>query len=509
MADIGKVALMQEPVAAVMSVMRQRKSDGVFLVYDLGGGTLDIAIAQSISGRVSLLSHGGIAMCGGRDFDRILLDNIVKPWLLEEFDLPENFTTDPKYKPLIRMATWVAEKAKIDLSSKEETTIGLSESELAVRDTKGQEIFLDIFIQRKNIDELIAPKIAESIQAVRETLEKAGLSSNDVERIVFVGGPTHYKPLRDKVAFELGIAPSTDVNPMTAVAEGAAVFAESIDWESQSHGRKSSKGAITAGNKTELSFTYISRTPSSKAKIAVKLNGKFLPGAEFQIDCLDTGWTSGRMQLKDGAVVKVGLSKPGDNTFKVFVFNTQSGLVNLPNDKIVITKTAASIDAIPSSSSIAIEVLTKVGGRPVLDYLIREGDPLPHKGKKTFKAAESLRAGSTGALNIKIWEGQIEDPICDNRFIGSLSINGSDFDDAVIPAGADLVCEYEILDSGNIILEVSVPTIGGTFHSGRNFYSRQEGQIDFTSASRQILSDVEKLRERVQKSVTSGFAGGH
>lgn len=53
---------MQEPVAAVMSVMRQRKNDGVFVVYDLGGGTLDIAIAESISGRVTLSAHGGIAM---------------------------------------------------------------------------------------------------------------------------------------------------------------------------------------------------------------------------------------------------------------------------------------------------------------------------------------------------------------------------------------------------------------------------------------------------------------
>ena len=87
MAGLGKVALMQEPVAAVMSVMRHRKGDGMFLVYDLGGGTLDIAIAESISGRVSLLAHGGIAMCGGRDFDRLLLDDIVKPWLLENFYL--------------------------------------------------------------------------------------------------------------------------------------------------------------------------------------------------------------------------------------------------------------------------------------------------------------------------------------------------------------------------------------------------------------------------------------
>ena len=87
-AGLGKVALMQEPVAAVMSVMRQRKGDGMFLVYDLGGGTLDIAIAESLGGRVGLLAHGGIAMCGGRDFDRLLLDSVVKPWLIDKFDLP-------------------------------------------------------------------------------------------------------------------------------------------------------------------------------------------------------------------------------------------------------------------------------------------------------------------------------------------------------------------------------------------------------------------------------------
>jgi molecular chaperone DnaK len=92
MAGLGKVALMQEPVAAVMSVMRHRKTDGMFLVYDLGGGTLDVAIAESITGRVNLLAHGGIAMCGGRDFDRLLLDNLVKPWLLNHFDLPEDFS---------------------------------------------------------------------------------------------------------------------------------------------------------------------------------------------------------------------------------------------------------------------------------------------------------------------------------------------------------------------------------------------------------------------------------
>ena len=497
-AGLGRVALMQEPVAAVMSVMRQRKNDGIFLVYDIGGGTLDVAIAESIGGRVNLLAHGGIAMCGGRDFDRILFDNVVKPWLLDNFDLPEDLASNPQYKSLRTIATWAAEKAKIALSQSEESVISLAENELGVRDQAGEEIYLDIPISRDLYDGLIASKVEESIQATRESIEKAGLSSHDVERIVFVGGPAQYKNLRDKVAFELGIAPSTDVNPMTAVAEGAAVFAESIDWASQSRGRKSSRGALSAGGALDLSFNYIARTPEHKAKIVAKLS--HVPaGIEFQIDSLDTGWSSGRVVLRDGASVELSLSKPGDNLFKVFVIDSNGAPVALREDKIVITRTAASIDAIPASHSIGIEARNKVGGRSILVNLVKEGDQLPKKGKEIFKAGESLKAGSPGSLNFKLWEGEIGDPVHDNRFIGLFKVNGTDFDDGVIAAGSDLICEYEVRDSGNIFLEVSVSSISGSFQSGRNFYSSQEGKLDYSNQARNIQEQSEHTMERLEE----------
>ncbi len=499
MAGIGKVALMQEPVAAVMSVMRARNTDGMFLIYDLGGGTLDIAIAESIGGRVNLLAHGGIAMCGGRDFDRVLVDNVVRPWLLEKFDLPEDFSVNPSFKSLIRLATWATERAKIELSAREEVVISLSETETRVRDLSGDEIYLDIQLKRGTYDNLIAERVAESISSAREALNKAGLSPHDLERIVFVGGPTNYKPLRDKVAYELGIPGNTDVNPMTAVAEGASLFAESIDWGSQNRSRKNTRGQISSGGGLDLSFNYIARTPDVKAKIAVQLAGQAASGSEFQIDSVDTGWTSGRMPLKHGTTLDVTLSKSGENTFKVFVFDAVGGPLALEQDKIIITRTAATVDAIPASHSVGIEVLEKLGGRPVLDYLVRSGDSLPRKGKKIFKAAESLKSGASGSLNLKLWEGEIEDPIADNRPIGVLKISGSDFDDGVIPAGADLECEFEILDSGNIVIEVSVPCIGGTFHSGRNFYSRQEGQLDYTAAAVMVVEEGERTLNRIDE----------
>lgn len=498
-ARIGRVALMQEPVAAVMSVMRQRRNDGVFLIYDLGGGTLDIAIAEGIGGRVSLLAHGGIAMCGGRDFDRAVFQSIVKPWLLDHFNLPADFETSPQFKTLTSMAIWASEKSKIELSQRDEAIVSLPETELGVRDLSGNDIYLDIAINRRQFDQLISPKVDESVESAKDTLAKAGLTSRDVERIVFVGGPTHYRPLRDRVASELGIAPSTDVNPMTAVAEGAAVFAESIDWASQSRGRKSARGSVAAAGALDLSLNFLARTPDSRTRIVAKLGGRPAEGTEFQVDSLDTGWSSGRLPLRDGAAIEVVLSKPGDNTFKVFVFDSHGGPIALKQDRITIARTAASIDAIPASHSIAIEVQQKVGGRMVPDYLVREGDQLPKKGKKTYKAAESLKAGSTGSLNFKLWEGDVADPIKDNRFIGMFKISGSDFEDGVIPAGAELICEYEVRDSGQIQLEVTIPAIGNAFASGHNFYSRQEGQIDYTKASLLIEEQSEQVAERLNE----------
>ena len=497
LAGIGKVALMQEPVAAVMSVMKSRSTDGIFLVYDLGGGTLDIAIAESISGKVNLLSHGGIAMCGGRDFDRALLDNIVKPWLLKNFNLPDDITVNPQFKTLMRMATWASEKAKIELSSREDVIISLPETELNVRDLDGEEIYIDIPITRNDYDPLIREKIDDSIKATREALEKAGLTSHDIDRVVFVGGPTQYKPLRDLVSFELGIAASTDVNPMTAVSEGAALFAESIDWTSQNRSRKKSKGSMSAGT-LDLTFNYIARTPDIKAKVMVKL-GNNVNGYEFQIDNNDTGWTSGKMSLENGLSIQLPLAKYGENSFKVYVFDNMGKSISLPEDKIIISRTAASIDAIPASSSIGLEVKDKVGGKLVLDYLVKEGDKLPAKGERVYKAGESLKAGSSNSIKFKLWEGEITDPVTDNNFIGLFEIKGTDFDSGVIPTGAELIAEYEMHDSGLIVINVSVPSIGNSFNSGRNFYSRTSGQIDYSSASKLVETQSQEMIDRVEQ----------
>ena len=205
------------------------------------------------------------------------------------------------------------------------------------------------------------------------------------------------------------------------------------------------------------------------------------------------------MPLKNGTTCELPLSKDGDNNFKVFVYNEFGDALVLPQDKITITKTAVTVDAIPASYSIGIEVLNKLNGDSTLDFLVRAGDSLPVKGTRTFKAAQTLKAGSSDTINFKLWEGEIDNPVSDNRYIGVMKISGKDFDEGIIPVGAELECDFEMLDSGNIILDISVPSIGSTFNSGKNFYSRQEGMIDFSKDNQALEKDARQIIERSSK----------
>ena len=112
-AGLERVGLLQEPIGAAMASMAGSKSkNGQFLVYDLGGGTFDVALVQSVGGSVNVVAHEGINMLGGSDFDRMLVDEFVRPWLVENFSLPENFQTNARYRRLVGIARLAAEEGE-------------------------------------------------------------------------------------------------------------------------------------------------------------------------------------------------------------------------------------------------------------------------------------------------------------------------------------------------------------------------------------------------------------
>ena len=498
-AGIGKVALMQEPVAAVMSVMRTGHRDGVFVVYDLGGGTFDIAIAENVGGRASLLDHGGIPMCGGRDFDRLLVETIVMPWLQTHFKLPAELAPDKKYRRVSKLAAWAAEKAKIQLSFSPSALISLSEDEIRLEDLAGSPLYLDIPLERSTFEDLIRDRLDETIRETQAALRRTGLTSQDLDRIVFIGGPTQFKPLRDYVCGQIGVPADVKVDPMTAVAEGAAIFAESVDWGTSNRTQKSARGAVAVSSEVGLAFEFASRTPEPRSKLVAKCDERYLTGEHFQIDSLDSGWSSGRIRLANGVFCEVQLPRLGANTFRISLFGANGQPVALPESRLTINRTAASIEAIPASHSLGVEVKQSLYSSATrLRYLVRKGDPLPKKGRELFKAAEKLPAGGSGALIFKLYEGEIENPVTDNHPVGCFKVRGLDIETGTIRAGDDMICDYEVSDSGRLSIMICVPSIEGTFIS-HDFYSRQEGQLDFTQCQIAVQAEAETTLEKIQQ----------
>ena len=493
-AGINKVALIQEPVAAIMSVAKQQNINGLFVVYDFGGGTFDVSIAERAGNKINLLTNDGIAFCGGRDFDKLLLDNIVVPWLKNNFKLPEGFRINEKYAKLIRMATWATEQAKIELSAKETANVQLDESVIRCSDESGNEIYLDVPLSREQYNNLIFPKIDETIEKTREVISNVGLKPEDINYVVFVGGPTQYKPLRDRVSQQLGIAPSTDVNPMTAVSEGAAIYAESVDFETAKGGQKADKGIIKAQS-FGLEFRYNARTSSDKAKIAVVF--KNADKLNFVFKSQNTGWTSGKLTLSSGSIVTVDLAEMGENSFSVQCFDENGTEVKLPESNITIAKTLINIGKIPCAHSVGVELEDPVTGKPILDYLIKKDDLLPKSGTVKYKTTKRISAGSNDSISFKLWEGEIADPVEYNRFIGEISISGNSFEYGIIPVGSEILCDYTFSDSGNIETKVTVPSVGIT--ETKDSYDRLSGQIDFNNDDTKIVSEAQSVLEKIEE----------
>lgn len=493
-AGINKVALIQEPVAAIMSVAKQQNINGLFVVYDFGGGTFDVSIAERAGNKINLLTNDGIAFCGGRDFDKLLLDNIVVPWLKNNFNLPDDFRINEKYAKLIRMATWATEQAKIELSAKETASVQLDESVIRCSDESGNEIYLDVPLSREQYNNLIFPKIDETIEKTHEVISNVGLKPEDINYVVFVGGPTQYKPLRDRVSQQLGIAPSTDVNPMTAVSEGAAIYAESVDFETAKGGQKADKGIIKAQS-FGLEFRYNARTSSDKAKIAVVF--KNADKLNFVFKSQNTGWTSGKLTLSSGSIVTVDLTEMGENSFSVQCFDENGTEVKLPESNITIAKTLINIGKIPCAHSVGVELEDPVTGKPILDYLIKKDDLLPKSGTVKYKTTKRISAGSNDSISFKLWEGEIPDPVEYNRFIGEISISGNSFEYGIIPVGSEIVCDYTFSDSGNIETKVTVPSVGIT--ETKDSYDRLSGQIDFNNDDTKIVSEAQSVLEKIEE----------
>jgi molecular chaperone DnaK len=222
--DAGKIAglevkrIINEPTAAALAYgMDKVKDDSKIAVYDLGGGTFDISIIEvaDLDGekQVEVLSTNGDTFLGGEDFD-----NVIVEYIAEEFKKDQN--VDLKLDKLaLQRVREAAEKAKIELSSREQTDINLP---YVTADATGPK-HLNMKITRAKFESLIEDLVKRSIEPCRIALKDAGLSASEIDDVILVGGSTRVPMVQAAVKEFFGKEPRKDVNPDEAVAMGAAI----------------------------------------------------------------------------------------------------------------------------------------------------------------------------------------------------------------------------------------------------------------------------------------------
>src|SRR5512145_1237993 len=223
--DAGRIAglevkrIINEPTAAALAfgLDKHGKGDRKIAVYDLGGGTFDISIIEiaDVEGekQFEVLSTNGDTFLGGEDFDQRIIDYIVTEFKKEQgVDLTKDVLALQRLKE-------AAEKAKIELSNATQTDINLP---YVTADASGPK-HLNIRLTRAKLEALVEDLIARTIGPCRTAIKDAGVSANDINDVILVGGMTRMPKVQDKVKEFFGREPRKDVNPDEAVAVGAAI----------------------------------------------------------------------------------------------------------------------------------------------------------------------------------------------------------------------------------------------------------------------------------------------
>src|SRR5581483_9121206 len=491
MAGIEHIGLLQEPIAAAMASIADRQKtnsalkDGQFLVYDLGGGTFDVAVVQSVGGTVNIVGHGGMNMLGGTDFDRTIVNAIVRPWLAETFDLPSDFQKEPAYARVLRIAAFCAEKAKIEVSAQPSSTIFADERQIGTRDKAGREIYLDIPLTRTQVETLVTDQIDRSIEICRKLLAENSYSPSDIDRVVFIGGPTRMPIIRNRVPEQLGIGADLNSDPMTAVAFGAAIFAESRDWKGGSSVPKKSRSTIHTQGPIDIEYGYPERTSDTRIRLGVRPGpGVAGQGYKLQVDS-DTGWTSGQLAVDDtNSINDVPVGRRGDNHFRVIVFDANGTPLPRAETRFVVKRADAAAAGTPLTHTISVKIVEGSLGaeRNTLEALIEKGHPLPASGVKDFRAANDLKRGDGSSLDFEVYESEtgVSDPKL-SLHVGAFRLASTDLEKGEVIRRGDRVRVYWTLDENQLFdceLEIAGKGIGRRFKTGKMF-TQQGAQKNF------------------------------
>jgi molecular chaperone DnaK len=448
-AGFKQVILLQEPIAASLAYANMKKEkdmqDGKWLVYDLGGGTFDVALIQIKNGEMKVLDHEGDNFLGGADFDRMIIEKLIIPKLDKQYTF-SNLESDMKsasgkYNAKYYALLHRSEEAKILLSAKSSAEIIVDGFE----DEDANEVDVEIIITRSELNELIKPSVDRTIEMIKTIITRKSLTPADIQFTLMVGGSTFMPYVRQRVEEVLQIPVNCEIDPTTAVAVGAAYYAGTKQKEIAKSNEPKKATLIS------IKPAYQKTSKEKEELFAARIYGN-IEGLFYRITRQDGGYDSGLKKLSQRISDDLPLVENAYNFFQLTVFDGQNNVIETDLEPIGINS-GFGISGQPLPDDICLEVDDYDNpGSTRLQLIFQKNTVLPTKRTITHPLNKTILKGSVDeVIRVNVLEGSHLALPEANKSIGYIMITGKQLT-RDISKGSDIEITILISESRDLTI---------------------------------------------------------
>lgn len=487
LAGFTQCPLLQEPVAASLAYGFQANTEkrSFWLVFDFGGGTFDAAVMKAEDGDIQVVNHGGDNFLGGADIDWGVIEKIIIPEIRSSYNLPEFKRENAKWRSAFAKIKRAVEEAKINLSRNAETFI----DGCIFQDADGNDVELDGFkLTQTQLADIAEPLIDRAVKKCQSVLAEKNLQPSAIEKTILVGGPTLAPYFRTILSDKLGIALDHSVDPLTVVAQGAAVFAgtQRID-------RSTRAATPVAAGTYKIVLNYQPIGPDDDPSVVGEVippAGQSTDGCSIEFVNRTTRWSSGAIQLNGEGKFHLRLRAEtgSQNIFDINLVDATGTKLSTDTTEIPYT-IGVSIKAQITCNDISIEKENNE-----VEVLVPKGTAYPYKKtNRRFTSTVELKKGQPGKIVIPVLEafggnaGRLADH---NLKLGELILT-SDGLRRDLPLGSEIEITISAKEPGALKVEAYVPLLDESF-SVKLEYDRKAA-----STENDLRNEFKKEKERV------------
>jgi molecular chaperone DnaK len=492
LAGFRQVVLLQEPIAASLAYANKTKDydlkNSQWLVYDLGGGTFDVALVKIVEGELRIIDHEGDNYLGGTDFDAAIISEIIVPYLEKEGSfndlLGQMKSASGKYNRLWETLLLETEEAKIFLSSSTSADI-----EFEVEDDEGQYHEILMTITRSDFGNAIRDYIDSTSEMIKAILTRNSLQSGDIGFVLMVGGSTYIPLARQRIGELLQIPVNCDFDPTTAVVVGAAHFAATreVTLDQEKEEITPTKGSL------RVRVAYNRTSQEEEELFSAKAEGD-IENLFFRITREDGGYDSGLIKLNTRISEDLPLQEDAYNLFSFKVFDQENNPVDIDVDIIQIAQGKFGIagQMLPEDISLVLDDLVYEDTR--LDCLFQKNSILPAKFRRTVDVDKTLIHGSDDEIRIIVVEGPSENHFTANKIIGHLIISGGKIARDVLQ-GTEIDLSFEMSESRELAVSAYVNASGQEFSQ---IFTPEFRDVPIQTLTEEIDLLAGKLNEEIE-----------